>query len=60
MVKLTEAILSILESRRDEWSGEELKCIAEAVVLSEGIPEQVPIDPSAKTPQQILKDWMGD
>ena len=60
MVKLTEKLLEILDSRKEEFDGEELKMIAEAIAISEGIPEKVEIDIHAKNPQQIMKDWLGE
>ena len=60
MVKLTEKLLEILDSRKEEFDGEELKMIAEAIAISEGIPEKIEIDLSVKSPQQIMKDWLGD
>lgn len=59
MVKLTEKLLEILDSRKEEFDGEELKMIAEAIAISEGIPEKVSVDPNAIRPEQIMKDWMG-
>jgi hypothetical protein len=60
MVGLTDKLLEILEARKAEWDGEELKWIAEAIAISEAIPEKVTIDPNAKTAQTIIKEWMGD
>jgi len=59
MVKLTDKLLEILDSRKEEFNGEELKMIAEAIAISEGIPEKATVDPSAKRPEEIFKDWMG-
>jgi hypothetical protein len=59
MVKLTDKLMEILDSRKNEFDGEEIKMIAEAIAISEGIPEKVEIDPNAKSQEQIIKDWLG-
>ena len=60
MVKLTDKLMQILDNRSDSFSGEELKMIAEAIAISEGIPEKTTVDPNAINPQQIMKDWLGE
>lgn len=59
MVELTKLLISILETRKDELSGGDIKLIVEAIQVSESI-VKVEIDPKAKTPQEIMKEWMGE
>lgn len=59
MVELTKLLMSILETRKDELTGNDIKLIVEAIQVAEAI-VKVEIDPKAKTPQQILKEWMGE
>lgn len=59
MVDLTKKLMDILESRKDELSGEDIKHIVESIQISESI-VKVEVDPKAKTPQEIIKDWMGE
>jgi len=60
MVKgLTDKLVSILEDRRDSLSGEDIKHIVESIQLSESL-VTVELDPKAKTPEKIMKEWMGE
>ena len=60
MVKLTDKLMEILELRKEDFDGEEIKMVVEAIAISEGMQEKKPDDPNIKKPEQILKEWMGD
>jgi len=60
MVELTKKLLEILDARKDVLSGEDIKNIVESIQISESIVPAADVDPNAKTPQEIMKEWMGE
>ncbi len=60
MVKLTDKLMEILDLRKDTLSGEDIRHIVDSINISESQLSEKEIDPKAKTPQQIMKEWMGE
>lgn len=56
---VTQLLIDILTNQSERLSGEDIKNIVEAIQLSESMnkPEK---DKEKKTPEQIIKEWMGD
>ena len=60
MVEVEKKLIEILELRKDSLSGEDIKHIVESIMICKSYVEPAKIDPKAKTPQEILKEWMGE
>ena len=56
MVELRTKLIEILELRKMDFSGEDIKHVVDSILLC----TTVEIDPEAKTPQEIMKEWMGE
>ena len=56
---VTQLLIDILTNQSERLSGEDIKNIVEAIQLSESMikPEK---DKDQKSPEQIIKEWMGD
>lgn len=56
---VTKILIDILTHQSERLSGEDIKNIVEAIQLSESMnkPEK---DKDQKSPEQIIKEWMGD
>jgi len=60
MVEVEKLLVSILELRKDNFTGEDIKNVVESILMAKSYIEPKPIDPNAKTAEQILKDWKGE
>lgn len=56
MVK--EILIDILKTQKERLTGEDIKHIVESIQIVESA--EVKKDDSAKTPEQIVKDWLGE
>lgn len=56
MVK--DILIDILTTQKDRLSGEDVKNIVESIQLIESLERKN--DDKAKSPEQIVKDWLGE
>lgn len=61
MVEVKEILLEILKNERRSMDGHEIKSLVEAIILAESaIKTIIEPDKDKKSPEQIIKEWMGD
>ena len=56
---VTKILIDILTNQSERLSGEDIKNIVEAIQLSESM-IKTEKDKDKKSPEQIIKEWMGD
>lgn len=60
MVEVEKKLIEIIELRKDTFTGEDIKNVVESILMCKAYVEPLEIDPKAKTPQEIMKEWMGE
>jgi len=60
MVEVEKKLIEIIELRKDTFTGEDIKHVVESILMCKAYVKPIEIDPKAKTPQEIMKDWMGE
>jgi hypothetical protein len=56
MVEVRKKLIEILELRKGDFTGEDIKHVVESILLC----TTVEVDPKAMKPEEILKQWMGE
>ena len=56
MVEVRNKLIEILELRKGDFTGEDIRNVVESILLC----TTVEVDPKAKKPEEILKEWMGE
>ena len=56
---VTQLLIDILTNQSERLSGEDIKNIVEAIQLSESM-VKTEKDKDQKSPEQIIKEWLGE
>lgn len=58
MVKLTDKLMEILDLRKGDFSGKDIKLVVESIAISEGIGAETKSKEQSEHDKKVMQEWM--